>query len=466
LFFPWQSGADAAEVHMDEEREENERKLRQIINASDSKKLSEFIDEREPIDFAIMVSNIEEDDDLRHLLSIMDDDELASLMEQSEDKMRLRIARLLNDQRLLVAFEYMQKDDIVDMLGDFPIGRRKKVINLMKADDRRIIQTLLDYPEDSAGGLMTTEYIALKENLDIDSALKKIQEIGTKTVVIETIYIIDDRRRLVGWVDLRDLLSAPKETKLKSIMTENPITVYPEMDQEETARIVSKYDLTSLPVVSRTNQILGIITVDDIIDVIVDEYEEDMLQMAGVSGEESLDTTLGESVKFRLPWLLVNLATAFLASFTVNMFQDTIEKVVALSAIMTIITGMGGNAGSQTMSILIRQLAQGDLSFKRCAKPFRKELMLSLIDGSTNGIITAVIVVLVYQNFYLGVITFVAMIGNMLVSGVFGFLVPLILNKLHADPAVASSIFVTTATDVLGFFIFLGLAKLFLPLLI
>lgn len=451
---------------MDEEKEKEELELRQIIDASDSRRLSEYIDGREAIDFAQTVSLIDDDDILRHLLMLMDDDELAALMEESEDKMRLRIARLLNDHRLLVAFEYMQKDDIVDMLGDFPIGRRKKVINLMKADDQRVINKLLDYPEDSAGGIMTTEYIALKYNLTILDSLRKIQEIGPKTEVIETIYVIDDRRRLIGWVDLRDLLSAPKETVLKNIMEENPITVYPEIDQEETARIVRKYDLMSLPVVSRSNQILGIITVDDILDVIVDEYDEDMLQMAGVSGEESLDTTLKESVRFRLPWLMVNLATAFLASFTVKIFQGTIEQVVALSAIMTIVSGMGGNAGSQTMSILVRQLAQGDLSFKQVIKPFRKEIMLSLIDGGSTGLVTAVIVSAVYGNIYLGIITLVAMIGNMLVSGIFGFLVPLVLKKCKADPAVASSIFVTTATDVLGFFIFLGLANVFLPFLI
>ncbi|MDD6254446.1 MAG: magnesium transporter [Eubacteriales bacterium] len=452
---------------MDEEREKmQEEELREIIDASDSKRLSEYFDNQEPVDFAQTVSLIEDEDELRHLLSILDDDELASLMEESEDRMRLRIARLLNDRRLLVAFEYMQKDDIVDMLGDFPIGRRKKVINLMKADDRRVIQKLLDYPEDSAGGLMTTEYIALKETLSIEKALKKIQEIGPRTEVIETIYVIDDRRRLVGCVDLRVLLSEPKDTLLGNIMEENPITVYPETDQEETAQIVSKYDLMSLPVVSRTNQILGIITVDDIIDVIVDEYDADMLQMAGVSGEESLDTTLGESIRFRLPWLLVNLATAFLASFVVKMFQSTIEQVVALSAIMTIISGMGGNAGSQTMSILVRQLAQGEITLKRGLKAFRKEMELSIINGSVNGFVTGVIVVFMYHNFYLGIITLAAMIGNMIVSGIFGFLIPIILHRLKADPAVASSIFVTTATDVLGFFIFLGLAKLFLPVLI
>lgn len=191
-----------------------------------------------------------------------------------------------------------------------------------------------------------------------------------------------------------------------------------------------------------------------------------MLQMAGVSGEESLDTSLAESIRLRLPWLLVNLATAFLASFTVKAFESTIAQVVALSATMTIVTGMGGNAGSQTMSILVRDLANGDISWDKAKKPLFKEILLGLVDGAACGLVTGIIVWLVYGNAWLGVIIFIAMIGNLVVSGTFGFLVPVVLKKLHADPAISSSIFVTTATDVLGFFIFLGLAKAFLSKLI
>ena len=244
------------------------------------------------------------------------------------------------------------------------------------------------------------------------------------------------------------------------------IYVTPEVDQEEVAKKVSRYDLNSIPVVNAKKQLLGIITVDDVIDVIIEEHDEDMLQMAGVSSEERLNTSLGQSIRFRLPWLLVNLATAFLASFTVKMFESTINKVVALSAIMTIVSGMGGNAGTQTMSVLVRELSHNKITTAEALKGFFKEILLGVIDGAANGVVTGVAVYFIYGNFYLGVIVLVAMIGNMIVAGVFGFLVPLILDKIHADPAVASSIFVTTATDVLGFFIFLGLATIFMPLLI
>ena len=436
--------------------------LRALIEEGDHEKLSAFIGLFQPIDFAEMVGELD-DTETAGLCALLEEDELASLMEQAEDKERIRIAKTLNDERLLSAMEYMQKDDIVDMLGDFPIGRRKQVIRLMKNSDRQIITNLLQYPEDSAGGLMTTDYIALREDFTVYDGLVKIREISPKTEMIETIYVINSARQLIGCIDLRKLLTAKRDTVIGTIMEDQVISVLPETDQEEAAHLVSRYDLNAIPVVSSSKQILGIITVDDVIDVIVEEYDEDMLQMAGVNAEENLESTWKESLRMRLPWLIVNLATAFLASFTVSLFQDTISKVVALSAVMTIISGMGGNAGTQTMSILVRALAQQDISWKDALRPLGKELVVGILNGAACGVVTSVVVYFMYHNIFLSLIVIMAMIGNLIVSAFFGFLVPVVLKKLHADPAVASSIFVTTATDVLGFFIFLGLASLFLP---
>ena len=436
--------------------------LRALIEEGNHEKLSAFIGLFQPIDFAEMVGELD-DTETAGLCALLEEDELASLMEQAEDKERIRIAKTLNDERLLSAMEYMQKDDIVDMLGDFPIGRRKQVIRLMKNSDRQIITNLLQYPEDSAGGLMTTDYIALREDFTVYDGLVKIREISPKTEMIETIYVINSARQLIGCIDLRKLLTAKRDTVIGTIMEDQVISVLPETDQEEAAHLVSRYDLNAIPVVSSSKQILGIITVDDVIDVIVEEYDEDMLQMAGVNAEENLESTWKESLRMRLPWLIVNLATAFLASFTVSLFQDTISKVVALSAVMTIISGMGGNAGTQTMSILVRALSQQDISWKDALRPLGKELVVGILNGAACGVVTSVVVYFMYHNIFLSLIVIMAMIGNLIVSAFFGFLVPVVLKKLHADPAVASSIFVTTATDVLGFFIFLGLASLFLP---
>ncbi len=449
------------------QREEvmNEERLRQMIEDREAAELSEYITENNPIDVAQAAEDLD-DDELWKMCSLLPSEDIASVMEQADDDLRVRLADTLTNNELVEIFHNMAQDDIADIIGDLSIGRRKSIFNMMMDNEKAVIKTLLEYPEESAGGIMTTAYIAIKDDLKVSQALEKIRDIAPKIEVIETIFVVDTRGQLIGTVDLRDILSSGKDAMIADIMKENIISVQPEVDQEEVAKLVSKYDLNAIPVVNHRKAILGIITVDDIIDVIVEEYNEDILEMGGVSKEESLDTTLVQSIKLRLPWLLINLLTAFMASLTVKAFEGTIAQVVALSSIMTIISGMGGNAGSQTQSILVREIATNDVNFKKDWPSFVKEIFLGVINGAINGLITAVIVAVIYHNFFLGVITVIAMIGNLVVAGIFGFLVPVVLRKLGADPAVSSSIFVTTATDVLGFFIFLGLANLFLPLLL
>ncbi len=448
-----------------EDEEEDEDALEQLIDEGNQQDIDEYYEDMQPADFVEEVDELD-DEDIRRLPDFLDTEQLTEIMEEADDDLRQRLGENLSDDQLLEVFESMSKDDIVDIMGEMSTGRRKTLLNHMKAGDRRIIHTLLQYPDDSAGGIMTTEYIALREERTCAEALDIIREIGPKTEVIESIYITDDKRHLVGIVDLRDLLGASRNTKLREIMDDQVVSVEPEVDQEEVAQMVSKYDLQAIPVVSKKQTILGIITVDDIIDVINEEHDEDIAHLGGTSKEEDLDSTLLESIRMRLPWLLVNLLTAFLASFTVKLFEGTIEKVVALSATMTIVSGMGGNAGTQTMSIMVRELAKGELDLKESWRSLVKEILLGMVDGAACGLVTGIVVGALYRNIFLGIIIFLAMIGNLVVSGIFGFLVPVVLKQLKADPALASSIFVTTATDVLGFFIFLGLASLFLPRLV
>lgn len=440
-------------------------KLLQALVKHDTKEIDNIYEHVQPIDLAQEIEELE-DNQLEYLCNHIDDEKLAEILEESDEELQADIIDCLNNQRILRLFNLLPKDIIVDILGELPIGKRKQLMTLMKTDDQKIIEQLLGYAQDSAGGLMTTEYIALNANLTMINVLKKIKEIGPKTEVIETIFVLNHKKQLIGTADLRDILVSDEETTLNEIMDDQVISVFPETDQEEVSLLVSKYDLTTIPVVNKNHALLGIITVDDIIDVIQEEHTEDMLQMHGVNKEESLDSTLFESIQMRLPWLVVNLATAFLASFTVKMFESTIEQIVALSATMTIVTGMGGNAGSQTLSIMIRSIALGEVHFKDCFPALIKEILLGMINGLVTGVITGFIVYVLYGNFYLGVIICIAMIGNLVVSGFFGFVIPVVLKALHADPALASSIFLTTATDVLGFFIFLELANLFLPFLI
>lgn len=437
--------------------------IEEIIAHGNAREMEKLFEKQEPIDIAHALEDAT-DDETTHFLSLVSDEHLANILEDAEPKERDRLVGLLGNHRLLFIFPFMEKDDIVDILGEMEIGRQKSLMNLMKTEDRRIITDLLHYPPESAGGIMTTQYLALRNTMTVEEGFNTIRKIGPRTEQIETIYIVDDKKKLMGYVDLRDLLSASAGDLIAQYVETNVISVAPEADQEVAARLVSKYDLNSIPVVSN-GIILGIITVDDIIDVIQQEHEEDMAQMAGASVEEDLSTPLATSVKLRLPWLLINLLTAFLASSIVNVFQSTIEQVVALSAIMTIISGMGGNAGSQTMSIIIRYLAKDGIDREDSRRQLVKEILNGVINGLINGLLTAIVVVVVYHNLFLGGIVILAMVGNMIIGGIFGLTIPIALKKIGFDPAMASSIFLTTATDTLGFFLLLGLAQLFMPLL-
>ena len=438
--------------------------IEEIIAHGNAREMEKLFEKQEPIDIAHALEDAT-DDETTHFLSLVSDEHLANILEDAEPKERDRLVGLLGNHRLLFIFPFMEKDDLVDILGEMEIGRQKSLMNLMKTEDRRIITDLLHYPPESAGGIMTTQYLALRNTMTVEEGFNTIRKIGPRTEQIETIYIVDDKKKLMGYVDLRDLLSASAGDLIAQYVETNVISVAPEADQEVAARLVSKYDLNSIPVVSN-GIILGIITVDDIIDVIQQEHEEDMAQMAGASVEEDLSTPLATSVKLRLPWLLINLLTAFLASSIVNIFQSTIAQVVALSAIMTIISGMGGNAGTQTMSIIIRYLAKDGIDREDSRRQLVKEILNGVINGLINGLLTAIVVVAVYHNLFLGGIVILAMVGNMIIGGIFGLTIPIALKKIGFDPAIASSIFLTTATDTLGFFLLLGLAQLFMPLLI
>lgn len=427
--------------------------------------LNENLDDVTTVDLALSLSDYE-DEELEELSKKASDEELAKLLEESELKTQLRIIKLLDNKRILALFNYMSKDDIVDILGEVNVRKAKELINLMKEGDKTIIRQLMGYKDDCAGGIMTTEYIKLDSQLLIKDVISKIKEIAPKTEFIDTIYVINKSKKLVGTAKLRDILITPENQKLEEITNEHFVYVEPETDQEEVSLIVSKYDLTAIPVLNKNMRMLGIITIDDIVDVIVEEHTEDALQIAGVSKEESLDNSLFESIKLRLPWLFVNLITAFIASMTVKHFESTIAQVVALSSIMSIITGMGGNAGTQTVSIIIRNIAMKKVELKDSLHLLKKQILLDLINGLSIGAITGLVISIVYGNYYLGIIVILAMAINLVISGICGTLIPLILDKIKVDPAISSTIFLTTATDVLGFFVFLSLANIFLPYLI
>ena len=406
-----------------------------------------------------------------HVVDILDeledlsDENLFKFLRLCKDVNVAEIFEVCDEEFAVRIFSHMKNSDVADLLGYLPTVRRKEILKIMKTSDSNILKMILSFDEDTAGGIMSTNFISLRENLTAQDALNKIKQISPETEIIDEIFITDYMHRLKGYVTLRTILTADDEDLLKDLYEQLNFYVYGRDDQEIAANLFTKYDLTVLPVLNQNKAILGVITSEDIIPVIEDELNEDMLAMHGV-GHEDLDSGIVKSVKSRLPWLIINLLTAFLASSVVKQFEPTISKVVVLSVAMPIVTGMGGNSGSQTLSIVLTSLARGEISLKEDFNLIMKEIILGFLQGAVIGIITAGIFTMWSNNIYLAIILFLSMIGNMIIAGITGFLIPLLLDKFNIDPAVASSIFLTTFTDTCGFFIFLGLATIFLRYLV
>lgn len=439
--------------------------IKKIIKIKDYMLINSLFDEYHPVDIALEAEDLE-DEDLETFVSLVSHDNMALLFESAEDDLSARMMTYFTDDDLIEIFAHMETSIVADLLGVLSTVRRKAILSSMKSAEKNTLKMILSFDEESAGGIMTTNFIALRANLTAEEAIKKLRTISPETEIIDEIFVTDDYHRLQGIVTIRDLLVANAKTFLQDILKEVDFYVYGTDDQEVAANLFSKYELDILPVVNSNMAILGVITSEDIIAIIDQEHNEDILQMHGVNADEVYDSTWFDSFKSRIPWLIVNLLTAFLASSVVKGFESTISQVVVLSAAMPIVTGMGGNAGSQTLSIILTSLARGELSLKEDYKLIFKEIFLGLFEGAIIGILAAGVFVFWHHNIYLGFILFLAMIANMIIACSMGFLIPLILDKMKIDPAIASSIFLTTFTDVFGFFIFLGLATVFLPLLI
>ena len=449
----------------EKEKEEIEEITEEIVKIHSKNELEEYLKENHFIDIAESFEDLN-DNELKRILNLMSDESKAKVIEQADEELQEKILEMFSDEVIIQIFSYMSPDDITDILGYIDFQKSKSILNKMKRSDANKLRELLGYEEDTAGGIMTTRYIAFKETLLIKDIMAKIKVIAPKTEVIEKIFVLNSRRELIGEADLRDILISPDEMELSEITNENILSVYPEDDQEDVARTVSKYDLKVIPVINKRNHLLGIITVDDIIDVILEESTEDMLKLGGVSEEENINSLLFFSIRKRLPWLIVNLGTAFFASFVVGLFQGTISKAVVLATAMPIVAGMGGHAGTQSLTVTIRGIALGELDLDDNYKIIVKQLLVGLFNGSMLGLITGFIMFIVNKNIFLGIIIFFAMIGNLTIACLTGFIIPVTLKKLKIDPALASAVVLTTFTDVCGFFLFLGLAQIFIQKLI
>ncbi|WP_322627386.1 magnesium transporter [Aedoeadaptatus coxii] len=436
--------------------------LEHVIQHGDVHDATALFDQYHSVDIDEVLEDLEPTD-LQFFLFMLNAEQVANLIENADPDLQPKMTRFYSTKELIEIFSFMTNADVADLLGFMSTKRRKEVLNYMKASESDILKMILSYEDDSAARIMTTEFISLRQSLTVREALLKIKEIAPTTEIIESIFITDDLHRIQGIVNLRDILVAPGFKPLADLVENHPFFVYADQDQEEAANLIYKYDLKYLPVVNKNMAILGVITSDDIIDVMEEEHNEDILAMGGVSKDEEFDSNFFHSIKSRLPWLVINLVTAFMASAVVSMFESTISQVVALAAAMPIVTGMGGNAGNQALSIVLTSLARDEITLEDDLPLIIKEVGLGIFNGAIIGLIAGIVLYLKYHNVFLGLIILAAMILNMVIAGVVGFLLPLIFDKMKIDPAISSPIFLTTATDICGFFIFLGLASVILP---
>lgn len=323
------------------------------------------------------------------------------------------------------------------------------------------VTELLEYEEYTAGRLMNPHVFALSEDLTAGEAITALQSARDVEMVFY-LYVVDERRHLVGVVSLRRLLLVPPDTPLKRIMTTEIYSARVDTEQEEVARQVASYNLLAIPVVDGENKLTGVITVDDVIDVIKDEATEDVYRLAGVSADDGVSTPPLESLQRRVPWLIVNLGTAFLAASVVNAFSDTIGQVVSLAVLMPVVAGMGGNAATQTLAVIVRGLSLGELTWSNARQALFKEALVGLGNGVSLGLIAALGAWALKGTPWIGLVLGLAMVINMFIAATAGTLIPLALRALKIDPALASSVFITTLTDVFGFLAFLGLGRAFI----
>ena len=440
--------------------------VRRLLRIGATANLFNLLQKQHPADLAAVYGELQERD-RKAAFAVVVERSPKLAMESAAELGPEMAAQLLADrpaEEIAKLIQEIPSDDAAALVDYLPEELSTAVLELMRPKESGQVGNLLEFPEKTAGRIMNPNVFALTEDLTVGEGISQLQT-SRDVEMVFYLYIVDARRHLVGVTSLRRLLLVSPETPLKRIMTPDVISVRVDTDQEEAARLVASYNLLAIPVVDEENKLVGVITVDDVIDVIKDEATEDIYRLAGVTSDERISTPPGESLSKRLPWLAVNLVTAFIAASVVSLFEQTIDQVVALAVFMPIVAGMGGNAGTQTLTVIVRGIALGELNWGNTRKALFKEALVGLGNGLVLGTLGALVVWLMKGNPVLGGVLGLAMVINMFIAATAGTLIPLGLRAMKVDPALASSVFITTFTDVAGFASFLGLATVFLKYL-
>tara|TARA_B100000029_G_scaffold102726_1_gene93125 strand:+ start:8116 stop:9498 length:1383 start_codon:yes stop_codon:yes gene_type:complete len=429
------------------------------ISNNDAVFISNSFKEMHPSDAADIIEHLNASD-RENLIKLNNFKIDPQVFVELNESIQSEIINYLSNESIVYILKNLESDDSIKIIENLDEKLKNDVLSSLPPKDRFVLLESLSYPEDSAARIMQREFTAIPSNWSVGQTIDYLRENKDLPDEFLEIFIVDNEFKPIGTVSSSKVLRTSRDTKMISIMNESQLSIPVNMDREEVARIFENYNLNSGCVVDKNNKLVGMITSDDVLTVLKEEAEEDALRLAGVGDEEITDGVL-KKTKRRFTWLLLNLFTAVIASIVIGFFQEDIEKVVALAVLMPIVASMGGNAGMQTLAVTIRTIATNELTKNNFTQNIIKEFSIGILNGIIFAIISAIIVQFWFQDTTLSLIISISMILNMIVAGLFGILVPITLKKFNIDPAIASSVFVTTITDVIGFLSFLGIGAYF-----
>jgi magnesium transporter len=424
-----------------------------------------LLEELQPYDIAKLYVDLSEKH-RQSFLIYLEPEQIAGMLQELDIKYQHDVLQRLGIEKSSTIMDLMDNDDLADLLNELSVENLQEYLNAMEQSEALTVQSLMQYPPDTAGGLMTNRFVWIRSYFTVREAVDKFKAYSKFATTIYYLYVLDANKELVGVVSFRDLLLADADELIEDIMFTRLISVSVDTDQEEVAKIIRKYDFTAVPVVDENKTMVGIITIDDVIDIVVEEADEDIARLSAGGRDIDFDTPSHVAAFRRLPWLIFLLLIGLVSANIINFFEHTLEAVVALSFFMVIITGMTGNTGTQSLAVVVRGLASRDILPGTIRKLILRELGVGLIIGLVNGALIALITLLWQGNIYLGIVVGGALFLSLIIGTLAGTIIPLILYYLKIDPAIASGPLITTLNDIFSLTVYFGFASIFLSFLL
>ena len=430
------------------------------LDSSEKQKVIAITKDLSAADIADII-NLLPRSEIKSFIEFIENDFNPEILSELEEHIREEVINFLGPTHVAEFLQKLETDDAVHVIEDLDENDKNIILNKIPDIERKDLELSLNYPEDSAGRLMSVDFVSLTPNMNVGEAIDSFRISDDLPIEFYEIYLVNDSSKPIAAISLSNIIRSSRDKSLKDLESHELIMISADMDRELVAYQFERFDLVSAPVIDDKGSLIGVITADDIVEVFKDEAGEDIKLLGGVGDEDITDSVI-ETSSNRFSWLFINLITAVIASIVIGFFGRTIEEIVALAILMPIVASMGGNAGTQTLTITVRSLSTRDLIPLNYKRIINREILVSLLNGILFAVIIGVLSAMWFSNFGLGLVLAIAMVINMVTAGFAGIIIPLILNKLGIDPALASSVFVTTVTDVVGFMVFLGLAALYL----